>query len=269
MYVPAIVLVLAWRLLTAENDYIDFSKPETSWIPYFFAIAGLVILTSVYTTVGGIKAVIWTDVIQATLMVTSALTAVGVILYQIGSSSIIEGISVLFTKVPEITTPSGYFRLGFENVAPDSSLWTYIKIILEDPYTLFAAFFAATALNMAAFGTDQDMVQRLLTAETYKKSRRSLMNAAFMDIPIAFIFTGIGVLLIVFYDLNPALKPTKANDVFGAFILNACPFIIRGFILAGLFATSMGSLSAALNALATSFTNDWYLPYFSKTRIIF
>src|SRR5262249_16369798 len=55
-------------------------------------------------------------------------------------------------------------------------------------------------------------------------------------------------------------------DVFGSYILNVMPVGIRGLVLAGVFATAMGSLSAALNALATSMTNDWYIPYFARGR---
>jgi SSS family solute:Na+ symporter len=127
-------------------------------------------------------------------------------------------------------------------------------------------------VNLAAFGTDQDMVQRLLTAQTYKKSRRSLITAAVMDLPIASAFTFIGILLWVYYKQDPTYLPHDASgkavnsDVFGSYILNVMPMGIRGLVLAGVFATAMGSLSAALNALATSATNDWYIPYLARTR---
>jgi Na+/proline symporter len=106
----------------------------------------------------------------------------------------------------------------------------------------------------------------MLTAETYKKSRRSLMTAAIVDIPIAAAFTFIGILLFVYYQQDPAFKPQANADVFGSYILNVMPVGIRGLVLAGVFATAMGSLSAALNALATGAVNDWYIPYFSRHR---
>jgi Na+/proline symporter len=119
---------------------------------------------------------------------------------------------------------------------------------------------------VAIFGTDQDMVQRLLTAETYKKSRRSLITAAVMDLPIFATFTFIGILLIVYYKQDPTYKPKANADVFASYILNVMPVGVRGLVLAGVFATAMGSLSAALNALATSLTNDWYIPYVARGR---
>ena len=80
-----------------------------------------------------------------------------------------------------------------------------MKLVLASDYTLFSAIIGATLGNMAAFGTDQDMVQRMLTAETHKKARRSLITAAFMDLPIAAAFIFIGILLFVYYRQDPTL----------------------------------------------------------------
>jgi Na+/proline symporter len=87
-----------------------------------------------------------------------------------------------------------------------------------------------------------------------------------MDLPIYATFTFIGVLLIAYYELDPRYKPAANADVFASYILYVMPAGIRGLVLAGVFATAMGSLSAALNALATSATNDWYIPYFARHK---
>ena len=232
---------------------------------------------SIYTAVGGIKAVIWTDVIQAALMFGSALVAIVTLLHHIG------GFHAVAQNIPQMTRMEGYFLTGFEpqtvekfkqanHITGDLRAWDYLLLVLGSQYTLFSAVIGSMFLNMAAFGTDQDMVQRLLTAETYKKSRRSLITAAVMDVPIAAAFTFIGILLWVYYTKNPATLPRDArgvavnSDVFGNYILNVMPTGIRGLVLAGVFATAMGSLSAALNALATSATNDWYIPYLARNR---
>src|SRR5205809_2154436 len=99
------------------------------------------------------------------------------------------------------------------------NLWEYVKLTLATQYTLFSALIASTLGNMAAFGTDQDMVQRMLTAETYKKSRRSLITAAVMDFPIASAFTFIGVLLIVYYAQHPPAEKIATADVFANYIM--------------------------------------------------
>jgi SSS family transporter len=269
LFVPSLVMVLAWRMFTSGQDVEFNQKAVSSVTPYLVAIIGLTIVTCLYTAIGGIKAVIWTDVIQATLMFGSALIAIVTLLYHIGGDSmnLTRGLSALVQAVPSMKQLDGYFLTGFEqhNVA-SMSLWEIIKLILASDYTIFSAILAATMLNMAFFGTDQDMVQRMLTAETYKKSRRSLMTAAFMDIPIAAAFTFIGILLFVYYQQSPAYKPAANADVFGSYILNVMPPVIRGLVLAGVFATAMGSLSAALNALATSATSDWYIAYLNPGR---
>jgi Na+/proline symporter len=106
------------------------------------------------------------------------------------------------------------------------------------------------------------MVQRMLTAPDIRRSRRSLICSALADIPIAFTFLSIGLLLWVYYQAHPDPTLSKTpNETFCHFILYQMPVGLRGLLLAGIFATAMGSLSTALNALATSFTRDWYEPY--------
>jgi SSS family solute:Na+ symporter len=251
LFVPSLVMVLAWRLLTGGHNTIQFNQGAvTSVGPYLVAITLLTIVTCAYTAIGGIKAVIWTDVIQAALMFGSALVAIGTLLYHIG------GLGPLVQAVPAMARADGYVVTGFEH---PMSPWEFFKNILVSDYTLFSALIGATLGNMAAFGTDQDMVQRMLSAETYKKARRSLITAAVMDLPIAAGFTFIGILLFVYYAKDPTFKPAANSDVFGSYILNVMPVGIRGLVLAGVFATAMGSFSAALNALATSATNDWWI----------
>ncbi len=266
LFVPSLVMVLAWRLFTGGSgaQSVQFSQGAVTGVgPYLIAIITLTVITCIYTALGGIKAVIWTDVIQACLMFGGALVALVTLLIHVG------GFSAVAQAVPQMTRLEGYFITGFEpefvnkwqetNHISAMNAWEYVKLILSSDYTIFSALIGTTLGNMAAFGTDQDMVQRMLTAETHQKARRSLITAAFMDIPIAATFTFIGILLYVFYQQDPTFKPEANSDVFGAYILNVMPVGIRGLVLAGVFATAMGSLSAALNALATSATNDWYI----------
>ncbi len=262
LFVPSLVMVLAWRLFTGGS--VKFSQQAvTSVWPYLVAIIGLTIITCIYTALGGIKAVIWTDVVQACLMFGGALIAAGTLIYHIG------GLGSIAQYAPKMMHLNGYFVFGFESATvsewmtvhklTEMGWWDYVKLILGSEYTVFSALIGTTLANMAAFGTDQDMVQRMLTAETYKKARRSLLTAAFMDLPIAATFTFIGVLLYIYYQKDPTFKPAANADVFGSYILNVMPAGIRGMVLAGIFATAMGSFSAALNALATSAVNDWYI----------
>jgi SSS family transporter len=263
LFIPSLVMVLAYRLFVSGGPGSLSQQAVTTVGPYLIAIIVLTIVTCLYTAIGGIKAVIWTDVVQAGLMFGGALMAIGTLLSHVG------GVSEVIRVVPSLTTHDGYFLHGFEASAVNEwrtshglvtmGPWDYVKLILASDYTLFSALIGTTLGNMAAFGTDQDMVQRMLTAETHQKARRSLVTAAFMDLPIASAFIFIGILLFVFFQKDPTYRPAATADVFGAYILNVMPAGIRGLVLTGIFATAMGSFSAALNALATSATNDWYL----------
>jgi SSS family transporter len=261
LFIPSLVMVLAYRM------FVSGAQPQfgevTTVGPYVAAIVVLTAVTCLYTAVGGIKAVIWTDVIQACLMFGGALVAIGTLLAHVG------GLGEVARAVPQLTTHEGYFLHGFEasqiarwrqsHGVDVMGVWDYLRLVLASDYTLFSALVGATLGNMAAFGTDQDMVQRMLTAETHQKARRSLITAAFMDVPIASAFVFIGILLFVYYQQDPTYRPPATADVFASYILNVMPVGVRGFVVAGVFATAMGSFSAALNALATSATNDWYI----------
>src|SRR5216110_2397870 len=248
LYVAAIALALGYEMVRGVRP----DQTETLFI-YIGAIVVIVLLTAIYTTLGGIKAVIWTDVIQASIMIGSAIVAVG----------------LLYFSIPggwhEIAERHGGFHFSdfiTTGLDPAKTGWDKIKGMFAIEYTIFAGLIGSTFMTMSTHGTDQDMVQRMLTAPDVRRSRRSLILSGLADIPIAFTFLSIGVLLWVFYQTHndPAL-PKSPNEIFCHYILYEMPVGIRGLLLAGIFATAMGSLSTAINALATSFTRDWYEPY--------
>src|SRR5438046_6679880 len=248
LYVAAIALALAYEMVRGVRP----NQTETLFI-YIGATVAIVLLTAIYTTLGGIKAVIWTDVIQASLMIGSALIALG----------------LLYFSIPggwrEIVQRHGGFHVSdfiTTGLSPAKTGWDKIKGMFAIEYTIFAGLIGSTFMTMSTNGTDQDMVQRMLTAPDVRRSRRSLILSGLADIPIAVTFLSIGVLLWVFYQTHqdPAL-PKTPNEIFCHYILYEMPVGIRGLLIAGIFATAMGSLSTAINALATSFTRDWYEPY--------
>jgi Na+/proline symporter len=129
-----------------------------------------------------------------------------------------------------------------------------------------AGLIGSTFVTMATHGTDQDMVQRMLTAPDIRRSRRSLIFSGLADIPIVLTFLSIGLLLWTYYQAHPdPTLPKSPNETFCHFVLHQMPVGLRGLLIAGIFATAMGSLSTALNALATSFTRDWYQTYVNPT----
>src|SRR5260370_14324494 len=107
------------------------------------------------------------------------------------------------------------------------------------------------------------MVQRMLTATDFRKSRLSLITSGLADLPIATSFLLVGILLWVFYKIQPDSNlPAADNEIFAYYIITQMPVGLRGLIVAGGFATMMGFTSPALNALATSFTKEFFFPYF-------
>ena len=248
LYAAAIALALAYEMIRGVQP----SQKETLFI-YIGSTVAIVILTAIYTTLGGIKAVIWTDFIQASIMIGSALIALGLLYFAIpgGFHQIVQlhgGFGV-----------SDFFTTGLD---PAKHGWSKWQGMFAVEYTIFAGLIGSTFMTMATHGTDQDMVQRMLTAPDIRRSRRSLIMSGLADIPIAFTFLSIGMLLWVFYQTHqdPAL-PKTPNEIFCHYILYEMPVGLRGLLIAGIFATAMGSLSTAINALATSFTRDWYEPY--------
>src|SRR2546423_1296528 len=248
LYAAAIALALAYEMISGTRP----DRIQTLWI-YLGATIAIVILTAIYTTFGGIKAVIWTDLIQASIMIGSALIALGLLYFAIPGG---------WHEIVQRHGPFQVSDLITSGLNPAKHGWDKIKGMFETEYTIFAGLIGAAFITMGTHGTDQDMVQRMLTAPDIRRSRRSLISSALADIPIAFTFLSIGLLLWVYYQAHPdPTLPKTPNETFCHFILYQMPVGLRGLLIAGIFATAMGSLSTAINALATSFTRDWYEPY--------
>src|SRR5438045_844785 len=245
LYLGGAIMVVIWRYL--------FPSLPINLNTYIWGIIFVTVITTIYTAVGGIKAVVWTDLIQAMLMFSSVIFAIFLLLHNIPGG--LETVKQNLGGLGNVKV----FQTGWN---ADLPFGPALKAMLEEPYTLFAAFIGSTLLTMGTHGTDQDMVQRMLTAPDHRKSQLSLILSGVMDLPIAGAFLTVGILLSVFYSVHPEQTlPAADNEIFGQYIVHDMPVVFRGLIIAGVFATMMGSTSAALNALATSFTKDFYMPY--------
>jgi solute:Na+ symporter, SSS family len=248
LYLGGVIIKVIWQYLFPDLNV-------NIWV-YFWGILFVTLLTTLYTTIGGIKAVVWTDFIQASLMIGSMIFATWLLVHHTPGG--LDTIKERLGGWPAFFQTGLDFRQGF---------WPGLKAMLEEPYTLSSAFIASTFLTMATHGTDQDNVQRMLTAKDFKKSRLSLILSGLADLPVAFGFLLVGILLSVYYQVRPDPHlPAAENEIFAYYIVTQMPIGLRGLIIAGVFATMMGSTSAALNALATSFTKDFYLPYFRRAE---
>ena len=153
------------------------------------------------------------------------------------------------------------------NITQGTSKFKFLDFSLncKDAYTIWAGIIGSTFLTMATHGTDQDLVQRMLTARDYKRSRRALILSGFADIPIVILFLAIGSLLFAYFQAVPTPGlPEKADDIFPYYIIHHLPRGLIGLLVASVFAAAMSSIDSALNSLSTTWINDFYRPYIKK-----
>ncbi|HLR33488.1 MAG TPA: hypothetical protein VK074_13445, partial [Fodinibius sp.] len=149
------------------------------------------------------------------------------------------------------------FDFGFDHNFTD---------FIAQPYTFFTALIGGAVFSVASHGTDQLIVQRLLTTRNVKDSQRALEWSGVVVALQFGLFLFIGLLLYAFYEAQTAqqLGLATTDEIFAKFIVEQLPVGISGFIVASLFAAAMSSLSSSLNSLASSTTFDLYKPYFGK-----
>ncbi len=233
-------------------------EPVHLWL----AIAALTLAGVLYTLAGGVRSVIWSDVIQAVVFLGAAAGSCLLLLERI-PLSLGEIVTALGSAGEDMPSKLTVIDLGFDLTQPGLGF---------DPsasYTLLTALTGLTLLSIGAYGTDHDLVQRMLTCRSAKKGSWSLISAILMQIPVIALFLIIGSLLYVFYlrpDLMAAAAPgyrvDDSRQVFLSFILEEMPAGMPGLMMAGLFAAGLSSLNSALNAMASSFVNDWYRTVF-------
>lgn len=223
---------------------IAFGSAE-GW-PLIMAIVLVTVAAAAYTMLGGIRAVIWTDVLQACVVVGTVLIAVIVLLVRIDMP--IADISSMLSNA------NGGDKLTVLDWSSD-----YTK-----PYTAWASLIGFTIFMVAAFGTDQDLTQRMLTCETPRKATWAIILSNLLGWPVVLLFLVVGLLLWVEEQVHGPILPDMPDQgdraVFLRFILRDMPLGLRGLMVAGLFAAAMSSLDSVLNALASSTVADWIRP---------
>ncbi len=257
LWVPTLLLVVIWNRLNPGN-------PLGNWQQFWFTGAALVVislLTAAYTAVGGIKAVIWTDVLQIAVLFGALGFSVWYLLGHIPGGW--EGAK------SHLTGPHDLMLWQWAGDASADTMWGKIKSVLETEFTVWAALFGSLFVTLATHGTDQDMVQRMLTAKNKRQSAVATILSGLADIPVTFAVLTIGILLSVYYGHvvnDPALpmaagKPDSTR-IFPYFVIDVMPGGLRGLVIAGVLATTMGSLGTAMNSLATSYSRDFHFRWF-------
>lgn len=215
----------------------------------FYSLSILVIgvLTIVYTYIGGIRSVIWMDVVQMAIYIGGALLAGYIILERLPGG---------FGDVAAAAAPGDKLRW----------FWTGAELawadLIQQPYTFFTALIAGSIFSLASHGTDQLIVQRVLTCPTRRDGQKAI---AFSGVAVFFqflLFLVLGVMLYTFYhgQTLAELNLARADGIFPKFIVEEMPTGISGLIVAALFAAAMSTLSSSLSSLSSAAVLDIYVP---------
>jgi SSS family solute:Na+ symporter len=202
-----------------------------------------------YSMLGGIQAVIWTDTIQGIILITGAIVCAVYITF-----SMPEGPEQLF----KIAVSNHKFSLGsFEPGLKESTFWVVLI------YGLF--------INLQNYSIDQNYIQRYLTTESEKEAKKSALFGSLLYLPVSMIFFYIGTALYSYYSALPGLLPEElkalsaGDKVFPYFIVTGLPAGLTGLLIASIFSAGMSTISTSLNSTATIVLSDFYKKYFNKT----
>lgn len=220
---------------------------------YAFAIVLIGLLTMVYTYVGGIKSVIWMDVVQMTVYIGGAVLAGIIILNRLP-----EG----FASVVSAAGPES--KLNWFDVGSGLPL----KEFIQRPYTFFTALIGGAIFSLASHGTDQLIVQRVLTCKDRLASQKAMILSGLAIFIQFVIFLLVGSMLYAFYDgaSLDTLGLTRADGIFPKFIVEEMPSGLSGLIVAALFAAAMSTLSSSLSSLSSAAVLDIYQPLFGADK---
>ncbi len=214
-------------------------------ISYPQAIIILAIIALIYTYTGGVKGVIWVEVVQMFTYLGSAVLAGIFIIHLLPDG---------WQSVTNAAAPANkfnIFNLGFDKG---------FSGFFSQPYTLIGGLIGGAFLSMASHGTDQLIVQRLLTTKTLKDSQRAIIGSGIIIVVQFTIFLTVGVLLYAYY----GVMSVKSDTVFPRFIIDVLPPGLSGIIISGLFAAALSTLAGSMSSLASSTMMDLYTPFFGR-----
>ena len=205
------------------------------------------VMCIIYTWMGGIEGVIWTDVIQGLLLSGSAVLIFIVICFKVQG-----GFGEIFTVTQHADKffPASQFRWS----------WTESTV----PVLMIGFLFA----NIQQFTASQDVVQRYIVTDSIEETKKTLLTNAKLIAIIPIFFFAIGSALFVYYKQNPSLLPAGFNigGILPLFVVTEMPTGIAGLIIAAIFAAAQSSISSSLNSISSCFNSDIYQRLSSKKR---
>lgn len=196
------------------------------------------VLCTTYTVMGGIEAVVWTDVLQVIVLMGGALLSLGIVVANVDGGA---------SEVLTIAQTDGKLRI-FN--------WSWDHTVA----TVWVIFIGNLFVTLGPYTTDQAVVQRYLTTRDEKQAAGAIWTNALMTVPSAAVFFALGTALYVFYKLHPDLLggSSPADSIFPWFIVTQLPAGIAGLVVAGLLAAAMSSVDSSMNSIATALVTDFY-----------
>ena len=241
-----------WARIYASSCYLLTQIARTGSILYLLAlpmnvllgwnIQTIIIVTSVaivlYSMLGGMKAVIWTEAIQGIILIGGALVCMFILLFDMPGGPV---------QTFSIAMEDGKFSLGsFGSSLSESTFWVCLI------YGIFT--------NLQNYGIDQSYVQRYHTAKNEKEAKFSALFGGYLFIPVSAVFFMIGTGLYAFYKVHPGVLPdgVGADYVFPFFIVNELPVGLTGLLIASIFAAGMSTIATSVTSSSTIILTDYY-----------
>lgn len=220
--------------------------------PLVPTIAGFVAVGIVYIALGGVRAVVWTNVFQAVVFLGAGAATLAFVVGRIEGG---------LGAVLEVAGQAGRLDVVRWGPAPgDPDFWPRI---LGEPNIVWVAVLNGLVGSMAAFGTDHDLMQRLLTVETRRQSQRTLALTPFGTLLTLAIYLGLGAALFTFYAQHPELPVSRPDDILPHFVGQTMPAVLRGLMVSAIV---LASIDSPLGSLAASFVTDIYRPLLVRGR---
>jgi solute:Na+ symporter, SSS family len=216
-------------------------------IDFWYGAIGLVLLTGIFTVLGGMKGIMTISVIQAPILIMGAFTILILALLKIGGGSIIDG----WQETVKYASSNGMTNMHLFH--PKGDIW-------YDKFPGVSVFFGAAIIGFWYWCTDQHIVQRALAAKNLKQARKGAIFAGFLKILPVFIFLVPGIVAAALR-AKGILLFTDNNEAYGSLVSKLLPMGVKGIVVVGFIAALMTSLAAHFNSSATLFTIDFYKNY--------
>jgi len=223
------------------------------------AIILFVVLSLIYSYIGGVKAVIWTDAVQFALFLAGGIFTLLYIPHITDG-----GWATVWAKASEAG------KLHWLNITPPPGT-DFLKFLLSAPINIWMGVIGGTVMVMSSHGAEQLIVQRVLACRNIADGRKALVLSAVLIFPLFFVFLLVGVMLWVFYQghamqvLIPENTDMKKDDfVYPVFMLSEVPHVLRGFLIVAILSAAMSSVSSALTSLASVSTMDFARKFFGE-----